>query len=347
MWLLRNDLSICHYLLIQPIICIFLEEVKTLNRTGPANGIKGCPPPSFFLHTAPVGHHDSPSPTSNLPTPSFPLSISKTLQKPLTYPQISLQLPQANPQFSKLPLTFRSPKHLRRPRPPLPRKGPLLRNPPQHRLQKSPPPKPRFPLLPSLLPQVRRGLPLLHGHRALCPGPDPRHVPTAPHRGPALRPLPNLRFPPHRGPNPFPDIRKSIIRCPRLLVSDLDSQLRAALKFLTQLGFSGRSFITCQTTVLLVSSVEFTLLPKIEYLQSLGLTYEEVVNMEMKRDVAELKRFPQYFLFSLEGKIKPRHRLLVEHDFSLLLREMLKVSDGEFNARLIEMRLGSADGSWV
>ncbi|XP_048433485.1 transcription termination factor MTEF1, chloroplastic-like [Pyrus x bretschneideri] len=171
---------------------------------------------------------------------------------------------------------------------------------------------------------------------------------------------------------PFPDIRKSIIRCPRLLVSDLDSQLRPALKFLTELGFSGRSSITCQTTVLLVSSVEFTLLPKIEYLQNLGLSYEEVVNMvirspglltfsinnnykpkvdffleEMKRDVAELKRFPQYFSFSLEGKIKPRHRLLVEHGFSLPLREMLKVSDGEFNARLIEMRLGSAEGSWV
>ncbi|CAN6575104.1 unnamed protein product [Malus baccata var. baccata] len=139
---------------------------------------------------------------------------------------------------------------------------------------------------------------------------------------------------------PFPDIRKSIIRCSRLLVSDLDSQLRPALKFLTQLGFSGRSSITCQTTVLLVSSVEFTLLPKID--RKLTFFLEE-----MKRDVAELKRFPQYFSFSLEGKIKPRHRLLVEHGFSLPLRDMLKVSDGEFNARLIEMRLGSADGSWV
>lgn len=161
---------------------------------------------------------------------------------------------------------------------------------------------------------------------------------------------------------PFPDIRKSIIRCPRLLVCDVSNQLRPALKFLTQeLGFEG---ITCNTTVLLVSSVQGTLLPKIEYLQSLGLTYAEVVNMvirspglltfsihnnfkpkaeyffkEMNKDVKELKRFPQYFSFSLEGKIKPRHRLLLEHGFSLPLREMLKVSDGEFNAMLIEMRL--------
>ncbi|VVA20506.1 PREDICTED: mRNAion [Prunus dulcis] len=171
---------------------------------------------------------------------------------------------------------------------------------------------------------------------------------------------------------PFPDIRKSMIRCPRLLVCDVDDQLRPALKFLTELGFVGRSSITCQTTLLLVSSVEGTLLPKIQYLQSLGLSYEEVVNMvirspglltfsiknnykpkvefllkEMKKDIAELKRFPQYFSFSLEGKIKPRHRLLVEHGFSLPLREMLKVSDGEFNVRLIEMRLGSVEGSWL
>lgn len=129
----------------------------------------------------------------------------------------------------------------------------------------------------------------------------------------------------------------------------------------------GRNSITCHTALLLVSSVEGTLLPKIEYLQSLGLSYEEVVTMvlrspglltlsiqnnlvpkveyflgEMKGDVFELKRFPQYFSFSLEAKIKPRHRLLVEHGLWLPLSAMLKVSDGEFNARLLEMRLRSA-----
>ena len=105
-------------------------------------------------------------------------------------------------------------------------------------------------------------------------------------------------------------------------------------------------------------------MPKLDYLMSLGLRYEEVVNMvlrspglltfsiennyrpkvvyflnEMNGDIRELKRFPQYFSFSLEGKIKPRHCLLAEHGFWLPLKEMLKVSDGEFNARLIEMRL--------
>lgn len=168
---------------------------------------------------------------------------------------------------------------------------------------------------------------------------------------------------------PFPDIRRSIIRCPRLLVCSVDEQLRPALSFLRNLGFVGSNSINYQTALLLVSNVEGTLLPKIEYLQSLGFAYEELTNMvirspglltfsiknnfvpkveyflkEMNGDVAELKRFPQYFSFSLEKKIKPRHRLLLEHGLSLPLANMLKVSDGEFNAWLIEMRLQSLDG---
>ncbi|KAH6798487.1 Mitochondrial transcription termination factor family protein [Perilla frutescens var. frutescens] len=167
---------------------------------------------------------------------------------------------------------------------------------------------------------------------------------------------------------PFPDVRKSIIRCPRLLVTDPETQLRPAFEFLTELGFSGRKRLTAHTTVLLVSSVEFTLYPKIEFLVSLGFEYDEVRTMvlrspglltysveknyvpkveyflkEMNGRLEEIKRFPQYFSFSLERKIKPRHRLLMEHGFSMPLSEMLKVSDGEFNARLIEKRLRMVD----
>lgn len=167
---------------------------------------------------------------------------------------------------------------------------------------------------------------------------------------------------------PFPDVSKSIVRCPRLLVSDPDKQLRPTLQFLKKLGFVGKHSINCQTTVLLVSNVEGTLLPKVNYLQSVGFSYNEVKKMvlrspglltfsipnnyepkmdyflnEMNGDLGELKRFPQYFSFSLEGRIKPRHRVLVENGIWLTLPEMLMVSDGEFNARLIEMRLQLTD----
>ncbi|GFP87346.1 hypothetical protein PHJA_000878300 [Phtheirospermum japonicum] len=167
---------------------------------------------------------------------------------------------------------------------------------------------------------------------------------------------------------PFPEVRKSVIRCPRILVSDPEAQLRPTYQFLTELGFVGPNKLTSQTTLLLVSSVESTLMPKIGYLTELGFGYDDVRNMvlrspglltfsvennyrpkmeyfsnEMDGDLEEIKRFPQYFSFSLERKIKPRHRLLVEHGFSMPLSDMLKVSDGEFNVRLIEKRLRMAD----
>ncbi|KAJ4711362.1 Transcription termination factor like [Melia azedarach] len=163
---------------------------------------------------------------------------------------------------------------------------------------------------------------------------------------------------------PFDDLPKSLTRCPRILVADLTNQLRPTFEFLKEFGFTGVHRINCQTTLLLVSSVERTLKLKIEFLKSLGFSDKEVERMvlrspglltysvennlvpkveffmeEMKGDLEEIKRFPQYFSFSLEKKIKPRYRILVEQGFKLPLSKMLRVSDGEFNARLIEMRL--------
>ncbi|KAM3304258.1 hypothetical protein P3S67_015290 [Capsicum chacoense] len=162
---------------------------------------------------------------------------------------------------------------------------------------------------------------------------------------------------------PFNNICKCIIRCPRILVSSVEKQLNPTFRFLKEFGFLGSNRITCQTIVLLVYSIEHTLTPKIDYLVSLGIACESVVSIilrspglltfsietnfkpkveyllkEMDRDIRELKKFLQYFSFSLEGKIKPRHMLLVEHGFTMSLLEMLKVCDGELNSRLIEMR---------
>ncbi|KAJ6910026.1 hypothetical protein NC652_020894 [Populus alba x Populus x berolinensis] len=60
---------------------------------------------------------------------------------------------------------------------------------------------------------------------------------------------------------------------------------------------------------------------------------------EIKGDLEEFKKFPQFFSFSLERKIKPRHRMLVEYGLKMPLSRMLKVNEGEFNARLFEMLL--------
>lgn len=163
---------------------------------------------------------------------------------------------------------------------------------------------------------------------------------------------------------PYHDVEKSIVRCPRLLVCSVENQLKPTFEFLKKLGFVGLNRITCQNTVLLVSNVDNTLAPKIDYLMSLGFQYEDVAKMvlrspglltfsiennykpkteyfleQMNGELEELRRFPHYFSFSLERKIKPRHQTLMKHRFTMSLSEMLKVSDGEFNARMIEMQL--------
>uniref|UniRef100_A0A6M2F8U8 Uncharacterized protein n=1 Tax=Populus davidiana TaxID=266767 RepID=A0A6M2F8U8_9ROSI len=169
---------------------------------------------------------------------------------------------------------------------------------------------------------------------------------------------------------PFLDISRSINRCPRLLVSSVSNQLRPALVFLKELGFVGPRKLNYQTTLLLVYNVERSLMGKIEFLMGLGFEFVEVKNMvvrapgiltlsvernmkpkfeyfvrEMKGDPGELKKFPQFFSFSLERKIKPRHRMLVEYGLKMPLSSMLKVNDGEFNARLFEMRLRMVEES--
>lgn len=56
--------------------------------------------------------------------------------------------------------------------------------------------------------------------------------------------------------------------------------------------------------------------------------------VEMGRELKELVAFPQYFSFSLERRIKPRHRLCVEKGLCLALPTMLKSSEARFRERL-------------
>eukprot|EP01018_Ginkgo_biloba_P029681 Gb_04089 [translate_table: standard] len=166
---------------------------------------------------------------------------------------------------------------------------------------------------------------------------------------------------------PEKDLRKTINKCPRLLVCSVKDQLRPTLYYLQKLGFVDEHSVTCSNTILLVSSVENTLIPKLEYLQSLGLSYKDAVSMvvrapglftfsiannfqpkfdylvnEMGGCLDDLKEFPQYFAFSLEKRIKPRHEFLVKYNVSLPLSTMLKATDGEFWEILEKLHVGSS-----
>ncbi|KAL5537391.1 hypothetical protein UlMin_045642 [Ulmus minor] len=138
---------------------------------------------------------------------------------------------------------------------------------------------------------------------------------------------------------PESKFRKVINKCPRLLASSAKDQLKPALFYLQRLGFKDLEALAYHDAVLLVSIVENTLIPKLGFLQSLGFSKEEAVGMvlrclalftfsiennykpkfeyftgEMGRKLEELKEFPQYFAFSLDKRIKPRHMEVVERE---------------------------------
>ncbi|KAK4709840.1 hypothetical protein R3W88_004353 [Solanum pinnatisectum] len=145
---------------------------------------------------------------------------------------------------------------------------------------------------------------------------------------------------------PEDNFRKVINKCPRLLICSVKDQLKPTLFYLQRLGFTDVHHLAYQDPILLVSSVE----------NNLGFTRREAVEMtlrcpglftfsiqnnfkskfdyfsqQMKGELDELKDFPQYFAFSLDKRIKPRHIQLVDNGVSMPLSLMLKTTDEEFN----------------
>ncbi|KAG8098432.1 hypothetical protein GUJ93_ZPchr0013g37909 [Zizania palustris] len=148
--------------------------------------------------------------------------------------------------------------------------------------------------------------------------------------------------------------RRVIVKCPRVLACSVCDQLRPALLYLRRLGFRDARSIAFQDPILLVSSVERTMIPKLEFLAGLGMSRDDAVAMvlrcpalftfsiernykpkfeylvsEMGGGVDDIKAFPQYFTFSLGKRIAPRHRAAADAGVSLPLPDMLKATDDE------------------
>lgn len=148
-----------------------------------------------------------------------------------------------------------------------------------------------------------------------------------------------------------------ILRCPQILLSDVEYCLRPTLLYLRKLGVEKLNVPTSLNAHLLNTRVE-RLVAKIRFLRSVGLSYEESARAcgrfpavfgysieknlkpkfnylvrEMKRSVEELKVFPQYFAFSLENRIMPRHLHLEQRNVRISLKRMLLWSDQKFYAK--------------
>ncbi|KAI4318806.1 hypothetical protein MLD38_032473 [Melastoma candidum] len=152
-----------------------------------------------------------------------------------------------------------------------------------------------------------------------------------------------------------PSLRAAIVRRPRLLASSVEQRLRPTLYFLQSIGVTD----VRKHTNLLSCSVEDKFIPRMEYFREVGFSerdtramfrrfpqlfcYSVKDNLEVKlnyfvvemgRELRELRDFPQYFSFSLENRIKPRHRACLEQKVCLRLPVMLKSSEEEFRRRL-------------
>lgn len=139
----------------------------------------------------------------------------------------------------------------------------------------------------------------------------------------------------------------------------MSDQLKPALFYLQRLGFKDLHALAYHDSVLLVSSVEKTLIPKLNFLVDLGIPRDEAVGLvlrcpalltfsiennykpkfeyfsvDMGLKLEDLKEFPQYFAFSLEKRIKPRHMEVVQSGVHVPLPLMLKSTDEEFRELL-------------
>lgn len=151
--------------------------------------------------------------------------------------------------------------------------------------------------------------------------------------------------------------RGIIVNCPQILFSDVEYCLQPTLNYLTKLGVKKLNAPNKQNAHLLNTRVA-KLRETLTFLRRIGLNHEEAAGFcsrmpaifgydikgnlkrkfeflveEMERDLEELKEFPQYFGFSLEKRIAPRHWHLKQRDVRLKLNRMLLWSDNRFYAR--------------
>ncbi|CAK8542593.1 unnamed protein product [Lathyrus sativus] len=152
--------------------------------------------------------------------------------------------------------------------------------------------------------------------------------------------------------------RGLILRCPNLLFTDPNHILKPTLQFLREIGIRGLNRPTNRNAHLLNTRLEKLLL-RVRFMEEVvGFSHEEANNAcarlpailgydvennlwpkfvylvkEMERDLEELKKFPQYFGFSLEKRIAPRHLHLKERGVRIPLNRMLMWGDEKFYAK--------------
>ncbi|XWS24910.1 hypothetical protein CRYUN_Cryun27aG0025400 [Craigia yunnanensis] len=153
------------------------------------------------------------------------------------------------------------------------------------------------------------------------------------------------------------NVGKILTRCPTIISYSVEDKLRPTAKYFWSLGANvSLLLLRCPQTFGL--SIEANLKPVTEFFLDKGYTVDEVGTMisrygalysvslvdnlipkwdfflTMDYSKSELVKFPQYFGYSLEERIKPRFAVVKESGVKLLLNQVLSLSSRDFEKAL-------------
>lgn len=116
------------------------------------------------------------------------------------------------------------------------------------------------------------------------------------------------------------DVANVMRKCPQVFGLSLEGNLKPITGFFVEKGFTDdeiQAMISKYGTMYSFSLAE-NIIPKWEFF------------LTMDYDVKDLVKFPHYFGYSLEGRIKPRWSCLKESGVPMILSQLLSISDANF-----------------
>ncbi|KAM7280829.1 hypothetical protein ACFE04_007963 [Oxalis oulophora] len=165
------------------------------------------------------------------------------------------------------------------------------------------------------------------------------------------------------------NIGKILTRCPNIISYSVEDKLRPTAEYFRSLGVD-ISILLYRCPQAFGLSIEGNLKPVTEFFLNKGYSIEEIGTMvsrygalytfslaenlipkwefflTMDYPKSELVKFPQYFGYSLEERIKPRYAVVKESGAKLLLNQVLSLSQGDFekalNKKIEKMRSNEA-----
>lgn len=117
------------------------------------------------------------------------------------------------------------------------------------------------------------------------------------------------------------DVAVLLARCPQNFGLSIEANLKAVTEFFLERGYSISDVGTMITRygALFTFSLSENLVPKWEYFVTMDYPNSELV------------KFPQYFGYSLVGRIQPRYEIVKKSGVRLLLNQVLSLSDQNFD----------------